>query len=174
MLKKIFSLIKNKTGETVDAIVIAPVWIFILLIIAVQMSIYQAKQSLEDSAQIVSRYVMLSKNPDEAIETVNYYLNVRKDSNYFDEFKIENITKVYYKTGSGTNTEWAYTENQSDYNNYWEKGNMVEIVFKRKTPFYGSSALRFCLLNDNCFSVVEDVISTRIVVFLSDVNEGGI
>lgn len=170
---KIISFIKNKSGETVDAIIIAPVWIFVLLIIAVQMSIYQAKQSLEDSAQIISRYVMLSESPDDAVSTVNNYLYSRNDKNYYDSFSIADITKVYYKTGSGTSTEWAFTENESDYNRYWKKGNMVEIIFTRRTPYYGSSALKFCVLGDSCFSVVEDVVSTRIIVFLSDVGEGG-
>lgn len=176
MFKKIFSLLKNKVGETVDAIIITPVWIFVLLIIGSQMQIYQAKQDLEDGIQIVSRYVMMSDSPTSAINTVNNYLSQRDDANKYDTFTVENITKVYYKTGTGSTTKFEYTTNSSEYESYWEKGNMVEITLKRKTPYYGSSMLTFCVFDfeknaDNCFTVVEDVVQARCVVFIADFEE---
>lgn len=166
MLKKIISLIRNKAGDTIDAVIIAPLWIFIMFIIAVQMSIHRANQELEDTMQIVTRYVMLAETPADAIDTVNNYLATREEngSHYYEVFDKTNITGIYYKN----NSTYVYTSNYDDIENYWVPGTMVEITLVRKTPYAGNSIMKFCVYNneDLCYSIISERVYSKMTAIL--------
>lgn len=171
MLKRIFSVFKSKKGNSIDAIIIAPLWLFILFIISVQMNIHQANQEIEDTMQIVSRYVMISENPTDAITNVNSYLSTRETSQSYGSFEISNISAIYYKNGTGSDLTYERVDNSDDYATHWVEGTLVEITLARKTPYAGNSIMKYCIYNndDYCYSIVSEYVYAKMTVVLTSV-----
>lgn len=171
MLKKIFSCIKSKCGNSIDAIIITPIWLMILIFISCQMQIKESRQSVTDSAQIASKYIMTSESLSDGINLINTYLQQRSDNRYYDSFSIENIIGISYKPGTNNNQAYTYTSNPGDFttDDVWKNGSIVEFYLTRKTPYSGSSALRFCAFKNDefCFKIVNDLVVTKGIVILT-------
>ncbi len=172
MLSKLKKLSKSKLGEAIDAIIITPIWIFVIVIIGVQVQLRQAKQEVEDAAQVSTRYIMLAETLDEAIGSVNNYLHQRSDRDYFYDLTIDNIT-MYKVTISGSNKTYQKIAKTAEYTAAWESGNLVEFTLKRKTPFSESSLFSLCPPafvqqgnDDICVNLLQENVWTRTSVII--------
>ncbi len=150
-------LFKNKIGSSIDAIIITPVWLLIIVYIGARVSVVNTKQDATSAMSVVSRYVALSSSADEAILNVQGYLASRSDG---DSFKLEADTfdqSSYFSIGNflleeetdeGTISTPAYLSDgsettittQDDLITYWQTGLVVRLVLYMKTSFYGGAA----------------------------------
>ena len=168
IFQKIFTFIKNKKADAVEAIIIVPIWVMLLAYIGNKIAVFQHKQYVADAGQAIARIIALSDSPDTAIIRANDYLEKRKET--YDEFDADSILSVNYldddKLIPSTN-----------FNKDWVNGTFVTYKIKIKTPLSGS-ALNFCppILQtidlkdeeERCFSVFGNWVEVSYTTVLSN------
>lgn len=178
-MSKIISFLKSKKGDVIEAILVIPIFIVMLIFLGYQMEFHDTRNAVEDANRVITRYIMTSENMDDAVSYVNNYLKKRDDSLYFridenDEenfFTVENIIRIHVKdTGE-------IIEDKELMEEYWVQGNMVEFTFSRKTSYYDVTFNEFCPINPKtfngvrtCFKLFQDTIVSNNIVVLEGVS----
>lgn len=166
-MRNLKQLFKSKKGEVVEAVILVPLWLMVLLYLGYQMQFYETGEAVEDAGQVSSRYMAEADSLNSGITTINNYLNSREDGEYFYKLTANDTTQSYITKFWNKNGEELSIDEINVLN--WQKGAKIEFVLKARAPYYDVTLNNFCPIgaeNNECFQILESDIYTKIIVYI--------
>lgn len=171
-MKSFLKLLKNKSGSFFSACLIFPLWLFILIIMGVEINNHKKLEELVETNQIVSRLIATSTNYNEAINKVNGYIESLKTKQYYvlnnensSYFTITSIDVCQEASGFETINNCSINEINSNQGYYWKRKNVVtyEITIYTGAHFSTSNQIKF---GGHTYTLVNDSYTYSSSIFL--------
>lgn len=141
-------IVKNKRGSnTVDAIIITPLWISILIIVIIFLSTMSQKNKVEQIANDVSQIIMGS-NGDNYVQNIENYRQTYASDCEILVYEVLNSSadidhQTLYSTSSTVGarnfSKGTFCNIETtDAVNFWKSGNFIKFVVIKPTQFYNN------------------------------------
>ena len=161
-MKNFFKLIKDKRGSFFSACLVFPLWLFILIIMGVEINNHKKLEELVETNQIISRLIATSDTYVDAVNKVNGYINSLKTKDYYylnednnSYFKVNTIEIYGGNSGFTTSTNCSYDEITSNANSLWKRKNVItyEITIYTDAHFASANQVTF---GGNTYTITND------------------
>lgn len=163
-MKKIKEFFKSKKGNYVQLLMLAPLYLVLMCLIAVEINFEQVRHKAENAARIVLRAAVRCDDYASGIDRIVYLMN-DEDVNGGVSYGIEPDYNIKFYTLDAYNS-WVEVADDGD---KWVKGNIIELSFVAKTSLRDSIS-QVCLTNSddekNCVTIFKNKapISCRMVI----------
>jgi Flp pilus assembly protein TadG len=122
-MKKLITFLKSKRGShAIEAIIIVPIWLAVILFCIYTQSISKARQTLADESSAIANIVAISENEAKAKNNVLDYIKTNNLTNKFD-------------TSKGTLSFLTIEYDSSNTNKKWQSGEKLYLYVTIDTAF---------------------------------------
>lgn len=155
MMKNIFCFLKNKKGShAIEAILITPIWLMVILFCIYMNAISSARQTLADESSAIVNIVAMSETEDKAREEVVKYIQ----TNHLEKkFTIEGGSEAFLAIQGVNHQPIPKTE--------WKKGTPVYLYITINTAFTGIN-FNSITIGDNKIKVFTETFTNECLLIL--------
>lgn len=162
--------LKDKKGSLMTAIIIFPLWLFILIVMSVEVTNHQTMKMISAHNYNISRIIQTSDSYNLASEGVKNYLtyNVKQAGRY-----MVYTDKSYIKVNDILNSENSYnssttngTINDATLKTYWKQKNIIKYEITIYTSSFLNKNFQITFMGktytllDNSYTLHDEVVLT--------------
>lgn len=157
MMKRIMRFLKSSKGShAIEAMIITPIWLIVILYCGYTQTVSVARQVLADESSAISNIISLSENENDARSMIVQYVDINNLDNKF------NISG-----GSASFITIVDTKNQKVSDKDWIAGKQLYVYITVQTAFTGIN-FNSIKIGDNEIKVFSETFTNKCLITLNN------